>query len=184
MGGNALPLYFITKIMFKLKLFIYYLIIKNLPHSRFLFFFNKIRVWYLSKVLKIMEYDKSSYFENNIYIGSARKLRIGKTVQINENVVLQNVTIGNYVMIAPNVAIMSLSHNFSNTSIPMVLQGNSKEKEVVIEDDVWLGRNVIILPGVTIGKGSIVAAGAVVSKDVRPYSIVGGVPARLIKMRK
>lgn len=170
--------------MKKIFVIIYYLIISKLPHSRYIKFCNSIRIWYLSRILRVMVYDKASYFENNIYIGKADKLKIGKHVQINERVVLQNVIIGNYVMIAPNVSIMSLSHKFNNTNIPMVLQGASEEKQVVIEDDVWLGRNVIVLPGVTICRGSIVAAGAVVTKDVASYSIVGGVPATLIKKRK
>jgi maltose O-acetyltransferase len=65
----------------------------------------------------------------------------------------------------------------------MILQGELKNFLPNIEDDVWIGRNAVILPGVTIGRGSIVGAGAIVNKDVIPYSIVGGVPARLIKMR-
>jgi acetyltransferase-like isoleucine patch superfamily enzyme len=61
---------------------------------------------------------------------------------------------------------------------------NTISKEVVIEDDVWLGYNVIVLPGVTIGKGSVIGAGSVVSKDIPPYSIAIGNPARVIKKRE
>ena len=63
-------------------------------------------------------------------------------------------------------------------------QGNQKEQPVTIMDDVWIGARAIILPGVTIGQGAIVAAGAVVTKDVPPFAIVGGVPARLIDYRE
>ncbi len=66
----------------------------------------------------------------------------------------------------------------------MILQGEKKGINPIIEDDVWIGRNAIIMPGVRIGKGSIVGAGAVVTKNVEPYSIVGGVPAKLIRKRK
>ena len=66
----------------------------------------------------------------------------------------------------------------------MIDQGYEDYRPVVIGDDVWIGRRVIILPGVTVGGGSIIAAGAVVSKDVKPYSIVGGVPAKQIGNRK
>ena len=63
------------------------------------------------------------------------------------------------------------------------LQG-SAYKNIVVEDDVWIGSRVTILPGVKIGKGSVIAAGAIVTKDVLPYSIMGGIPAKIIKMRK
>ena len=84
----------------------------------------------------------------------------------------------------PDCIIYTQNHNFSNISIPMDQQGFQEEKEVIIEDDVWIGGRVIILPGVKIGKGSIIGAGAVVSKNVDPYSIVVGNPARKVKTRK
>ena len=58
-----------------------------------------------------------------------------------------------------------------------------KGKKVIVEDDVWIGRSAIIMPGVKIGKGSIVGAGSVVTKDIEPFSVVGGVPSKLIKKR-
>jgi len=64
-----------------------------------------------------------------------------------------------------------------------VTQGEDTARPPIIEDDVWIGRNAVVMPGVRIGQGSIVAAGAIVVKDVMPYSIIGGVPARLIRMR-
>jgi galactoside O-acetyltransferase len=170
--------------IYKLKLLFYYIIIIRLPHSRFIKLFNKIRVWYISNVLKIMKFSNKSYFENGIYISDAKNIEIGEYCHINENVFIQGALIGNYVMIAPNVSILTGMHKFSNTSIPMILQGAITNKISIIEDDVWIGRNVIILPGIRIGKGSIIGAGAVVTKDVLPYSISGGVPAKTIKMRK
>lgn len=86
-------------------------------------------------------------------------------------------------MIAPNVAILNDSHTFSDIDTPMVLQKKILGSNPIIEDNVWLGRNVIIMHGVRIGKVSIVGAGAIVTKVVEPYSIVGGVPAKLIKKR-
>jgi galactoside O-acetyltransferase len=131
-----------------------------------------------------MVWDKESEFQNNIYIGDGSKVQIGKYCRINENVFLQGATVGDYVMIAPNVTILSKSDVYSSTDIPMIQQGETEEAIPIIEDDVWIGRNAIIMPGIRIGKGSVVAAGAVVTKDVEPYSVVGGVPARLIKRRK
>lgn len=92
--------------------------------------------------------------------------------------------IGNNVMMGPNVCIFTTNHAFDRTDIPMNEQGMSVQRPVVIEDDVWIGANVIILPGVTISKGSIVGAGAVVTKNVPEYAIVGGNPATVIKYRK
>ncbi|MEA3423389.1 MAG: DapH/DapD/GlmU-related protein, partial [Bacillota bacterium] len=75
------------------------------------------------------------------------------------------------------------NHNFSEKDIPMIMQGDSEPAPVVIEDDVWIGARTVILPGVVIHEGSIIAAGSIVTKDVQAYSIVGGNPAKLIKMR-
>ena len=74
-------------------------------------------------------------------------------------------------------------HQFSRTDIPMRLQGHRQYQPVLIEDDVWIGARAIILPGLRIGKGAIVGAGSVVTKDVPPYAICVGNPARVIKSR-
>nr|WP_319502288.1 acyltransferase [uncultured Draconibacterium sp.] len=175
----------LEEIVWKIKLITYYLIISKLPHSRLLGTSNKLRVWYLSKILHICPFDPNTKIENNIYISDGKELKIGNYCRINEDVFLQgSVQIGNFVMIAPNVTIHSSTHNYENTEIPMVKQGLSDNKKVIIEDDVWIGRNVVILPGLRIGQGSIVAANAVVNKNVEPYSVIGGVPAKLIKKRK
>jgi len=174
----------LSKFLWNLKLAVYYFIIAKLPHSRFCKLSNRFRCWYVCRILKIMESHPCNYFENNIYIGNGKNVKIGKCCHINENVFIQGAYIGNYVMIAPNVAILNGTHNYERTDVPMILQGEKKGLNPVIEDDVWIGRNAIILPGIRIGKGSIIGAGAVVTKDIEPYSIVGGVPARLIRKRK
>lgn len=92
------------------------------------------------------------------------------------------IEIGNQVMISPRVSIYAENHVFDEITRTIKSQG-VKRKQVVIEDDCWIASNTIILAGVTIGKGSVVAAGSVVTSDVPPYSVVGGVPARLIKKR-
>ena len=95
--------------------------------------------------------------------------------------------IGSDVMMGPDVIILTSTHEISRTDIPMREQGGGTGKEdrtVVIGDDVWIGTRVIILPGVKIGSGAVIAAGAVVSRNVPDFAIVGGVPARVIKMRK
>lgn len=87
-------------------------------------------------------------------------------------------------MMGPDVMIFTSNHETSRTDTPMRLQGTAKIKPVTIGDDVWIGARVIILPGVTIGQGAILAANAVVTKDVPEYAVVGGNPAKLIKFRK
>lgn len=84
----------------------------------------------------------------------------------------------------PDVRIITINHKTERTDIPMKGQGVLSPQKVTICDDVWIGARVIILPGVTIGKGSIIGAGAVVTKDVPEYAVMGGVPARVIKFRK
>lgn len=91
--------------------------------------------------------------------------------------------VGKDVMMGPYVTIVGENHNFARRDIPMRLQGYQKFPPVRIEDDVWIGACAIILPGITIGRGAIIAAGAVVTKDVPPYAICGGNPARVIKFR-
>ena len=91
--------------------------------------------------------------------------------------------IGKYVMMGEDCTIITRNHAFQRTDIPMMYQGFEEEKPVYIGDDVWIGDRVTILPGVHIGNGCIIAAGAVVTEDVEPYTIVGGVPAKKIRNR-
>ncbi|NVM22266.1 MAG: acyltransferase [Desulfobacterales bacterium] len=111
------------------------------------------------------------------------KIVIGDYTGLNPYVVIYGrVTTGRYNMIAPHVMLAGGSHNFSDSNVPMKLQGGTA-KGIVLEDDVWIGANSIILDGVRIGKGSIVGAGSVVTRDVQPYAIVAGNPARIIGQR-
>jgi acetyltransferase-like isoleucine patch superfamily enzyme len=124
---------------------------------------------------------------SNIYGGPIGE---GLTMGDNSNIGPYNyigcsgkITIGNNVMLAPRVSIYAENHVFDHPEILIRDQGVEK-KEVIIEDDCWLAANSIILAGVTIGKGSVVAAGSVVTENVPPYSVVAGVPAKFIKSRK
>lgn len=90
------------------------------------------------------------------------------------------VCIGNHVNLAQGITVTALNHNFEDSSKRIDEQGVST-KPVVIGDDVWIGTNAVILPGVTIGSHCVVAAGAVVTKDIPDHTLVGGVPAKVIK---
>jgi acetyltransferase-like isoleucine patch superfamily enzyme len=96
------------------------------------------------------------------------------------NTIIGPVDIGSHVNLAQGITVSALNHNFSDTNKRIDEQGVSTN-QVTIEDDVWIGANAVILPGVTIGEHCVVAAGAVVTKDVPPHSLVAGVPAKVIK---
>lgn len=93
------------------------------------------------------------------------------------------VRIGRFTMIANDVMIVGNDHFYKNVDLPIIFSGREKLKETIIGDDVWVGSRSIVMTGVTIGNGAIIAAGSVVTRDVEPYSIVAGVPAKRIKMR-
>lgn len=168
-----------------LSIITYRLIGMRLPFSFWPFlggFASGFRRWlWIGMGCKI---GKGCDIEPNIDLGFAPKLIIGNGCQINQNVVLRTARLGNYVMLAPGVVLLDRNHNFNRLDIPMALQGHTARLETVIEDDVWIGQNAIVMPGIKIGQGAIVAAGAVVTRDVAAYSIVAGVPARIVKSRK
>jgi acetyltransferase-like isoleucine patch superfamily enzyme len=108
-----------------------------------------------------------------VHIGSNTRIGMG-------NVIIGPVTIGNDVMFAQNIVLSGLNHKYQDVTMPISLQGHSIA-EIVINDDCWIGANAVITAGVTIGKHSVVAAGAIVTKSVPPFSVVVGNPARVIK---
>lgn len=114
------------------------------------------------------------------------KLRIGDFSALSPNVDIGadsgEVLLGCHVAIGPGTVIRAANHRFSQCDVPIMQQGHVPER-VIIDDDVWIGANCVITPGVHIGRGAVVGAGAVVTRDVPPFSIVGGVPARLIGWR-
>ena len=106
---------------------------------------------------------------------------IGNHTRIGlHNTIIGPVTIGSHVNLAQGITITALNHNFDDSEKRIDQQGIST-KEVVLEDDIWVGANAVILPGVAIGKHAVVAAGAIVTKDVPPHSLVAGVPAKVIR---
>lgn len=144
--------------------------IKNFDH------FGKLKI-----VLK-----KNARIHNDVLIQGSGKLTLGKRSFIGQYSVLginESIEIGDDVMIAQNVSIRDTDHAFTRTDIPMNQQGITTAP-VVIEDDVWIAHGAIITKGVRIGRGAIVAGGAVVTKDVPEFAIVGGIPVRVLKFRK
>ena len=121
-----------------------------------------------------------------LYARAGGQVIIGDNTALNSNVMINAdfngcIEIGQYVIIAPNVVIRASSHNFSDLSKPIRLQGH-KAGKIIIGNDVWIGANAVITEDVTIGDGAVIGAGSVVTHDVPPYAVVGGVPARIIKL--
>lgn len=126
---------------------------------------------------------KGTYFGRRVRIGPG-KVTIGHHSFIGPETWIQSETkIGDYVMLAGRVAIVGGDHKINVPGVPMILAGRDINKPVVIEDDVWIGYGAVIMHGITIREGSVVAAGSVVTKNVEPYTVVGGVPAKKIKDR-
>lgn len=96
------------------------------------------------------------------------------------SVLIGPVKMGNDILIAQNVVLSGLNHTFENPNIPIKDQGVTTHC-ITIEDGVWIGANAVIIPGVTIGQNSVVAGGAVVTKDVPPFTVVAGNPAKIVK---
>lgn len=122
--------------------------------------------------------------ERGAHFGWGSEIIIGDDSMIGTNCqVPSNVMIGSDVLIGPDVLIIAQNHKYESIEIPMRLQGDMPLYPVTIEDDVWIGARVIILPGVTIHKGAIIGAGAVVTRDVPSYAVCAGNPARVLKYR-
>ena len=133
-----------------------------------------------------MGINKKCRIENNAYFGVNNKISIGESSGFGNNFHIQgcDLTIGRYVMMAPNVTIIGNGHIMDSIDMPMVKQGVTPKGHLVIEDDVWLGRGVTILPGCHhIGKGVVIGACSVVTKDIPDYEVWAGNPAHCIRKR-
>lgn len=121
--------------------------------------------------------------EKNVYI--PKDLVIGNGSGIGANSIISNNTkIGDNVMTGPELIIYTRNHRFDRLDIPMGAQGFADVKPVIIENDVWIGARVTILPGVHVGNGAVIGAGSVVTKNVGDYEVWAGNPAKFIKSRK
>lgn len=171
------------------SVFLFYILFaKHLPSSnskiRFIGLFSKNLRYFCAKSL-FKKCGKSVNIEKGASFGMGEHIEIGDYSGIGLNcIVPNNCKIGDYVMMGPEVIIFSQNHNFDRIDIPMMLQGHKDRQITSIEDDAWIGRRAMVLPGRTIGRGSIIGAGSIVTKDIPPMAIVGGNPAKIIKYRK
>ncbi len=123
-----------------------------------------------------LRYGRGAGVERGVYFGIGNHIAVGAYSGIGIDARLHgpgNITVGDHMMFAPDVVIVTGNHRFGDVGEPIQGQGGDVAP-VVIEDDVWIGIRVTILPGVTIGRGSVIGAGAVVTKDIPPFAIVGG----------
>lgn len=121
-----------------------------------------------------------------VKIQGSPNISIGKNTHVTNKCLLDGrggLSIGDDVLIGYETIIMSTMHNYEDPNKLIRLQG-SRYEPVVIGNDVWLGARVIVLPGVTIGDGAVVATGAVVTKDIPSFAIAGGVPAKILRKRE
>lgn len=171
------------KIKRKIGAVLYYVIAKNMPASysglkigqtKLRRFCGKLMLRSCGKEVNI---EKNAQFSYKVSLGDYSGLGVNSKVY-------GECSIGTHVMMGEDCTIITRNHNFDRTDIPMMDQGFGQEKPVLIGNDVWIGDKVTILPGVKIGDGCIIGANAVVTKDIPPYSVVAGVPAKIIKSRK
>jgi maltose O-acetyltransferase len=138
---------------------------------------------------KIASIGKKTKVHPTVILRQAERIFIGENCLINHNNILQGgkktgkIIIGNFVHTGANVMMFAFNHEIDRLDLPTINQ-NYYDGDIIIEDDVWIGAGAVILSGVRVGKGAVIASNSVVNKDVEPFSIVGGVPAKLLKMRK
>lgn len=171
------------KITKKLYLIFYYLIASNLPNYSYPGgkIFNWIRITILKRIIPL---ETNCRIMRKVYLGNGNNVEIGNNCRVNENVRLDNVKIGNSVLIARDTVFLGKMHEFTDINSHVIDQGSKGVKPTIVEDNVWLGLRCIIMPGLIIKKGSIIGAGAVLTKDTIENGIYGGIPAKLIKVRK
>ena len=167
-----------------LCLMAYYSIAYYLPESRKCFKLGKKIRGFLCKHI-FQQCGKNVNIERKAWFGSGYKIEIGDYSGIGINAHIPSDTIiGKYVMMGPNCLILDVNHIIDNINEPMCFQGISARKQTIIDDDVWIGRDVKMTPGRHIHRGSVIGMGTILTKDFPEYSIVGGAPAKFIRSRK
>ncbi|HUO79663.1 MAG TPA: acyltransferase [Steroidobacteraceae bacterium] len=144
----------------------------------------RARGWLMPYFLKRL--GSGAVLQDGLWITNPELVSIGSHCNFGRRVFITGgggVSIGDWVGLGPDVKIWSVNHRFADPERPWQLQGWDKSP-VVIEDDVWLGANVFVMPGVTVGRGAIVSAATVLTKSVPPYAIVAGNPGRVIGWRR
>lgn len=131
-----------------------------------------------------LEIGRGTFVESGVTLSSAHgRIRLGRRVYLSRGVTVAAVglvEIGDYALVAPGCYITDADHRFDDPVLPVPDQGMSSKGPTVLEDNVWLGANVVVTSGVRIGRRSVIAANSVVTKDVPEFSLAAGVPARVV----
>ncbi len=158
-------------------------------YCRVVFSLPRFRIFNLLKKAPLCivgaSFGKRTVFYPGVWIQPGMNLKVGDDVDFALDVLITTkggVTIGDRVLIGYRTCILSSNHKVLPKPAKIFGAGHNYER-VIIEDDVWIGANCIILPGVKIGRGAVIAAGAVVTKDVEPFTVYAGIPAKKIKDR-
>lgn len=163
---------------------LYYGFARHLPYSPRPYAFGARRIRYEICRHMLASCGTNVNVEHGALINNGRQISIGDNSGIGLHCFVSGpLVIGDNVIMGPNCTFLSINREVGRTDRPMIEQGFQPARAPVIEDDVWLGANVLVLPGRRIGRGSIVAAGAVVSVDVPPFAVVAGNPARVLRQR-
>lgn len=171
----------VTKVI---ALFLYYGFARFFPTQPMLGY--QIGYWLRRNLLRFIvdECGNDVIVKSNCYFGTGQGIKVGDRSQLGQNARIgPYTTIGDDVVMGPDVVIMTTSHAFEDPVVPINRQGSLPIKPIIIGNDVWIGTRAIILPGVKVGDKAIIGAGSVVTKDVPPLAIVGGVPAKIIRYR-
>lgn len=139
-------------------------------------------------LLSQISHGEGTTIGGNCKINYPQNISLGEDTMINDNTMLHaspnaKIIIGSHCMISYYVCLRTLAHNYLDIDVPMKHQGQA-ERDIIIEDDVWIGYGAQIMPGIHVGKGVVIGAGAIVTKDCDPYGVYVGVPAKKIKMRQ
>ena len=155
---------------------------KHLPVSYSYFKIGQTKLRYLcvkgfaKSIGKNVNIEKNATVPMDISIGDNSGIGINCSVGAG-------ITIGKNVLMGPECFIYTRNHRFDRLDVPIIEQGYSDTNPVVIEDEVWIGSRVIIMPGVHIGEGCVIGTGTIVTKNIPPYAVAVGVPAKVIKFR-
>ena len=161
---------------------LYNFIGKHLPWSSAKYAFGAKKIRFLCAKLMLNKCGSNVNLESKASITSALEIGDNSGIGIASRI-HGHVCIGDNVLMGPEVIILTSGHNYESADVLIREQGRLPEKPVYIENDVWIGARAIILPGVRVEEGAVIGAGAVVTKNVPPYAVVGGVPAKIIKQR-
>lgn len=165
-------------------LILYYFIGRHLPSSQSPYAVGAKKIRYLLCKGLFKNIGENVNIEHGVFFGGGKDIEVGENSGLGiDSRVSGPLKIGRDVMMGPEVMIYTSNHKIDDLNKPMIDQGDTPKERVEIEDDVWIGARAIILPGVKIHKGAVIAAGSVVTKDVLSYAIVGGNPAKVIRYR-